>query len=133
MDMPITYEQYKQNLDEGRFTGLKCDSCGSVTFPPKTVCRTCDKSEFTHVELEGVGVLKTFTVIRVAPQGKKPPYIVAMAELKEGPWVMGRLEGINPDETEISLIGKEVSLGAMVAAGDVYSDESRYLTFNLKP
>ena len=132
MEYKITFEQYQKGLEEGKFIGLKCDACGGYTFPPMAVCRKCGGTIQKVSEIGGRGVLKTFTVIRVPPEGKKAPYIVAMAELEEGAWVIGNLEGINPDEADISLIGKEVTLGSRLVEGDTYTAECRVLTFHME-
>jgi uncharacterized OB-fold protein len=39
------------------------------------------------------------------------PYIVALAELAEGPWVMGNVIDIDPAKADMALIGKAVSIG----------------------
>jgi len=78
MNYTLTYDQYQQGLEQGKFLGLKCNSCNAVTFPPMAVCRECSGSDCGVTELKGEGTLKTFTVIRVAPEGRKPPYLVAI-------------------------------------------------------
>ncbi len=90
-------------------------------------------TDLTPTELSGKGAIRTFTVIRVAPEGKKPPYIAAMAELDEGPWALGNLVDMDPGQADMRLIGKRVTLGSHVVKGDTYStDDIRVLTFALK-
>lgn len=62
------------------------------------------------VEVTGRGTIRTFTVIRVAPEGKQPPYVLALIELEQGPWVMGLLAGREPEEADMGLIGRRVRL-----------------------
>ncbi len=121
MQYPITYKKYQENLQENRIIGLKCDKCGAVNFPPMAVCRECSGREFEELPLKGEGTIRTFTVIRVAPEGRKPPYIIAMVELHEGPYIMGNLEGISPDSANMDLIGKTVRMGSHLVKGDTYS------------
>jgi uncharacterized OB-fold protein len=133
MDYKLTFSQYQQGLEQGKFPGLKCNSCGSFIFPPAAVCRECGSTDLSPTELSGQGTLRTFTVIRVAPEGKRPPYVVAMAELDEGPWALGNLVDMNPEEADMDLIGKRVRLGSHVVKGDTYStDDTHVLTFALK-
>ncbi len=133
MEYKITFNHYQQGLEQGKFLGLTCNACHSVIFPPAAVCRECGSSDLTPAELSGRGTLRTFTVVRVAPEGKKPPYIVAMAELDEGPWALGNLINMNPDAADMGLIGKRVSLGRHMVKGDTYaSDDTWVLTFALK-
>lgn len=94
--------------------GLKCGACGSVTAPPKVCCGACGSTQAEVIELSGKGIIKTFTVIRVAPEGLEAPYIVAMAELVEGPWIMGNIVGVDPDKAGMDLIGKRVVVGHKV-------------------
>ena len=132
MDYKLTYDQYQQGLERGELPGLKCNSCNSVTFPPMVRCRECSGTDLEIVEIAGEGTLRTFTVIRVAPEGVPDPYVVAMAEIDEGAWVMGNLVDINPDDADMSLIGKKVTLGSRVVKGDTYSHgDSRVITFSL--
>ena len=60
------------------------------------------------------------------------PYIVAMAEIDEGSWVLGNLVDLNPDDADMNLIGKRVTLGSRIVKGDTYSQgDSRVITFSL--
>lgn len=132
MAYPITYAQYREYLEKGEFIGLKCAKCGFINFPPMAVCRDCSGTTFESVYLKGEGTIRTFTVIRVAPEGKKPPYIIAMVELEEGPYVIGNLEGITPDEAGMDLIGKKVRMGTHMVQGDIYSlGDAHVPTFTL--
>ncbi|MBW1783318.1 MAG: Zn-ribbon domain-containing OB-fold protein [Deltaproteobacteria bacterium] len=133
MEYKLTFDQYQQGLEQGKFLGVSCKSCNAVIFPPGAVCRDCGSTDLEPIELSGDGTLRTFTVIRVAPEGKKPPYVVAMAELDEGPWAFGNLVDTNPETADMALIGKRVRLGSHIVKGDTYStDDIRVLTFALK-
>ncbi|MFZ5633861.1 MAG: Zn-ribbon domain-containing OB-fold protein [Bacillota bacterium] len=110
----LTHREYFEALKEGKLMGLKCRECGGHTAPPKVSCDNCCGTDMEAVELSGKGEIKTFTVIRVAPEGLQAPYIVAMAELEEGPWIMGNLVGVDPDRAGTELIGKKVVVGHAV-------------------
>jgi len=129
MEARLTFAAYQRGLEEGKFLGLKCNRCHAVTFPPMAVCRSCQSNDLEISELAGRGVLRTFTVVRVAPAGKTPPYIVAMAELEEGAWALGNLEGIDPDDAGPDLIGRRVRLDSRPDEGDAYTGPCRVLTF----
>ena len=132
MDYKLTYDQFQQGLERGELLGLKCNTCNSVTFPPMTRCRECNGTDLKITEIAGEGTMRTFTVIRVAPEGMTSPYIVAMAEIDEGAWVMGNLVDLNPDDADMNLIGKRVTLGSQIVKGDTYSHgDFRVITFSL--
>lgn len=107
----LTHKEYFEALKEGKLLGLKCQECGGYTAPPKASCDNCRSADMEAVQLSGTGKIRTFTIIRVAPEGLQAPYIVAMAELEEGPWIMGNLVGVDPGKTSMELIGKKVAVG----------------------
>jgi uncharacterized OB-fold protein len=110
MDYPLTIAQYQQALGEGKLLGLYCENCGAFTVPPLGVCRSCGGLKLSPTEIKGQGIIRTFTVIRVAPEGIPAPYILAMVELVQGSWVIGRIIGLEPDQAGMGLIGQKVCL-----------------------
>jgi len=131
MEYPLTIAQYQQGLSEGKFLGLHCESCGAYTFPPQGVCRSCGGLKLIQTEIKGEGTICTFTVIRVAAEGIQAPYILAMVELVQGSWVIGRVLGLEADQATIDLIGKKVRLGAQPLKDPVSNVDQYILTFNL--
>ena len=132
MEYKLTYDKYKEALIGGKFLGLKCNKCGGYTVPPKKVCMECNSEDLDIVEINGKGEIKTYTVIRVPPEGFEGPYVVGMVELEEGPWVMGNIVDIDPEKASMDIIGKRVTIGHKVVAGDKFSaGEGIALTFKL--
>ena len=122
MEYKLKYKQYAEALMQDKLLGLKCNKCGAYTVPPKIVCIECTSSDVDIVERSGKGTIRTFTVIRVPAEGFEAPTVVGEAELEEGPWLMGKIVGIDPDQATIeNLIGKRVKLGHDVFAGDKFS------------
>jgi uncharacterized protein len=117
----LTHAQYFAALKENLLKGLKCSDCGALTVPPKATCQECSSRNLDVTTLSGEGTIKTFTVIRVAPEGLEAPYIVVLAGLREGPWLMGNLEGIDPSAATMDLIGRRVKLGHRVVTGMQYT------------
>ena len=132
MAYPLTHRQFYEGLKTGRLLGLKCRSCGSYTVPPKICCAECGHTELEVQQLSGRGKLRTFTVIRVPPEGFPAPYTVALAELDEGPWLMGNVEGI-PEAVMEDLIGRTVTVGHRIVPPLNYSGgEGVAVTFRLE-
>jgi len=67
-------------------------------------------------ETTGKGVIRSFTVIFVAPEKFKDevPYVVALIDLNEGGAIMGRLIGMDPNKPEDIKIGTKVKFETSV-------------------
>ena len=123
MEYKLTFTDYNEALKRDKLLGLKCKECGSITVPPKMVCRNCTSPELEIVELGGKGEIRTFTTINVAAEGREGelPYTIVLVELDEGPWIMGNLIDIDPTKTTMELIGKRVKMGHKIFPGDKFS------------
>ena len=124
MEYKLTFKDYNEALKLNKLLGLKCKKCGTVTVPPKMVCRKCASPDMEVIELAGKGKIQTFTTCNVASEGRENevPYIILLVELDEGPWIMGNLTGVDPNEASMELIGKRVEIKqAKVFPGDKYS------------
>ena len=124
MEAKLTFKEYNDNLRQGRLSGLKCGGCGEVSAQPRLICARCGGKDLEAIELKGGGTIQTFTVNYVAAEGRESeaPYIVVIVELDEGPWVMGNIAGLKPEEATMDIMGKKVRMeGSAVFAGDRYS------------
>ncbi len=123
MEHKLTFKDYNEALKENKLLGLKCKECGTITVPPKMVCRKCASPNMEIIELKGRGKIQTFAPVFVAAEGREDevPYIIVLVELDEGPWLMGNLTGVDPKEATMELIGKRVKMGHKVFPGDKYS------------
>ncbi len=130
MEYPLTFEHYQQGLAEGKFLGLNCQGCGRVIFPPQGLCPGCGGEKLAKTEIAKEGVIRTFTVIRVAPEGMVPPYVLALVELSQGPWVLGRIAHLDLQQADMGLIGKKVHLGVQTLT-DSNGKKNLILTFTL--
>jgi len=123
MEHKLIFKDYNEALKENRLLGLKCSDCGAITVPPKMVCRQCAGPDLEIVELKGSGKIRTFTTVYVASEGREDevPYTIVMVELDDGPWIMGNLDGVEPEKVTMEIIGKKVTMGNKVFPGDKYS------------
>jgi len=103
--------------------GLKCARCGATTCPPRGVCAACGSTELTPIELSGKGKIASYTTLFVAAEGRDQelPYALAMVELEEGPYLVGRIDTSCPDKLDMGVIGRAVTTGHGVFKGDKYS------------
>jgi uncharacterized OB-fold protein len=123
MEHKLIFKDYNEALKENKIMGLKCHACGALTVPPKMVCSQCAGSDMEVVEVGGTGKIKTFTTVFVASEGREEevPYTIVMVELDDGPWIMGNLDGVSPEQTSMDIVGKKVKMGHKVFPGDKYS------------
>jgi uncharacterized OB-fold protein len=128
----LTHTDFYAALKEGRLLGLKCRACGGYTVPPRATCQHCGEAELEAAELSGRGEIKSYTVIHVPPEGFEGPYVVALAELEEGPWLMGNVEGLDLRQPVPDLVGRQVRVGHRVVPPARYTaGEGVAITFSL--
>ena len=113
--------------------GLRCMDCDVRTVPPSAVCTSGGSPTLKIEQLVPKGTIKTFTVIRTAPIGFEPPYVVASVGLEDGPSVPGNPIDLDPDQADLSLIGRKVPVGHKLfpASENQQGIEGVALTFKL--
>ncbi|MCS7143795.1 MAG: Zn-ribbon domain-containing OB-fold protein [Archaeoglobaceae archaeon] len=122
------FAEFFNNLKEGKLLGLKCRDCGTITCPPKNTCNKCSSRNLEKIVLSGKGAIRSYTVTYIAPMGyeKEAPYTVALVELEEGPWIVGRLDVEDKLVEKEDFIGKRVSVFAREMQSEMfYPDKNR--------
>lgn len=97
--------KFWKGLKEGKVYATKCRKCVMLNFPPVADCGACGSTEADWVELDGEGEIVTFTQVFVKPASfsEEPPYIVAIARLKEGVKVLAWLTGVKREEVKVGM------------------------------
>jgi uncharacterized OB-fold protein len=73
--------------------GSSCRECSTVYFPPKGACPEClINNTLETVNIGQQGVISSFSILHVAPEGFIIPHVQAMVKLEEGPLVFSILE-----------------------------------------
>ena len=103
---PITPEAkpFWDGLREHRLMLPRCGACGHVFFYPRILCPRCHGREIGWIQASGRGTLHAFEIGYQAFNRAwkvKPPWVLAMVELAEGPRMMSNLVNVEPDPTEI--------------------------------
>lgn len=103
-----------------------CKQCGKPFIPARLICPDCGGQEFDTVKLSGRGALKTFTIIRIPPEGfnDQAPYAVGIVELDEGIRLMAQITDCDVDSlnvgdrlvTKFRRIREESKTGAIMYA-----------------
>lgn len=112
-------EAWQNSLKAGRLTVQLCEACGKKQFPPSLLCRVCGSPSVTFVEASGRATVYSTTTVRK----RDGAYNVSIVELAEGPRMMSRVEGVEPDA---------VKIGAEVVASIEVSGEDRIVVFQQK-
>jgi uncharacterized OB-fold protein len=86
-----------------RLEAAKCKKCGKVSFPPRLICPKCGNRAFDKTKLADEGVVKTYTVIRVAPSqfSGQWPYAVGIVELDGGVSVTAQIVDVPLDSIKL--------------------------------
>jgi uncharacterized OB-fold protein len=82
-------------LADGRLVSTRCDDCGTVSFPPRNLCRACWSRRVSWIELASAGRLYSFTRVHVVPRAfaADAPYAIGIIDLDGGPRLMCRVLG----------------------------------------
>lgn len=93
---------YLEHLKAGRFMLQVCGACSQSVFPPRTLCSKCGAPALGFVEASGAGVVYSTTINRRRAEAGGPINL-ALIDLKEGPRLMSRVEGVAPNAVKIGM------------------------------
>jgi len=85
----------------GQLVMQKCESCGTLRFPPQPTCSRCLSADSSWAPVSGRGEVYTFNVMhQVYHSAFAPdiPYAVVVIKLEEGAKMLSNLVGIKPSE-----------------------------------
>lgn len=105
-DIPIAKTQkFWEGLKEGKFCATKCKNCGAVYFPPAADCHNCLSSDMEWIEVAKEGEVTAFTHVIVRPKSfmDKPPYTVAIAQMKDGVKILAWLKEAKMTEVKVGM------------------------------
>ncbi|HEV51231.1 MAG TPA: Zn-ribbon domain-containing OB-fold protein [Thermoprotei archaeon] len=93
----MTVPRYWRNIGAHyRLEGIRCKSCGEVSFPPRSSCPKCHSKDVEVVQLPRKGKVVSFSLLRSPPKGFEAyvPYYVVVVELENGVRVLGTLTDV---------------------------------------
>lgn len=97
---------YWEQLRQGRFALPHCQSCGRYHFYPRDECPHCGSDRIAWSAATGLGTVYSFSVVHRAPGPAfkdDVPYVVAIVETDEGPHLLSRVVGVEPDAVRIGM------------------------------
>ncbi|HMM71340.1 MAG TPA: OB-fold domain-containing protein [Rhodocyclaceae bacterium] len=96
---------FQQYLSKGEFRIQRCRDCGKHVFYPRLTCTGCGSIALEWVQPSGSGTVHAVSIVnRQADKGG--PYNVVLVDLKEGPRMMGRVDGIPHEAVKIGMAVK---------------------------
>ncbi|MDD5502930.1 MAG: Zn-ribbon domain-containing OB-fold protein [Candidatus Thermoplasmatota archaeon] len=103
MTVPRFWREIPQRYN---LIGSKCGSCGTVDFPPRTICPHCRRKSIGKMEdikLSGKGEIVSYSIVREAPEGFEiqVPYAMALIKLDDGPTLTAQIVDCELEEVKI--------------------------------
>jgi uncharacterized OB-fold protein len=76
-----------------KIAGYGCKECGSIALSYRAVCLHCSSKKLEKVEVDGIGKIFAYTIIRTGPERfrDQEPYAIVLVKLDAGTLVTGRL------------------------------------------
>lgn len=94
-------QAYFAYLAAGRFMIQRSRSSGEHVFYPRVAAPRTGDVDLEWVQASGLGTVYATTVMRMRPP--TPSYNVCLVQLKEGPRMMSRVEGIAPEAVAVGM------------------------------
>ena len=101
-DGPGPEAVFRAHLGQGRFMIQRSASTGAHVFYPRLVAPGTGEADLEWVEASGEGTVHATTVNRRRPE-KGGDFNVALIDLAEGPRMMSRVVGIDPEAVAIGM------------------------------
>ena len=116
-ERPFNDNSYEEFLNEEKLMGSRCQRCGKLFLPPRSICLKCYGEEMEWAKIEGGGKLIAFTCIAVGPPfmieegyDRKHPYCCGVVEFKEGVKIDARIVDVDASNPETLRIGTPVDV-----------------------
>ena len=102
--VPAITPDMREFFDGARASRLmvqKCDSCGTLRFPPHDLCSKCNSTLSRWVPVSGRGEVFSFNIMHQLYHpgfASEVPYAVVVVELEEGCKFISNLLGVKPHD-----------------------------------
>lgn len=94
--------EFYEWLARGELRIQRCGNCSAWRHPPRHRCAACGASGSEWERASGRGRVFSWTVThRAVDPAFSPPYAIVVAELEEGPRLVGNLRGAPPSALEL--------------------------------
>ena len=97
--LPVGRDESSAAFFDGAARGVlmlrRCRSCAEVLAPEAMTCAACGEADLEWTGAAGTGTLVSWTIVHRPPTpafAGATPYLLALVELAEGPWLHARLD-----------------------------------------
>ena len=106
LPQPMTPEAkpYWDGLKQGKLMLPRCGDCNHTFFYPRVLCPRCHSRAITWIQATGKGRLHSFGIAHQSFNRAfkvKPPFVLAMIELEEGPHMVSNLVNVPADPQHV--------------------------------
>ncbi len=101
-DGPGPEAEFRQFLADGKFMIQRSKGSGIHVFQPRVMVPCSGETDLEWVEASGEGTVYATTCTRRRPE-RGGDYNVALIDLAEGPRMMARVVGIEPDKVAVGM------------------------------
>ena len=115
--------------DHPHLVAHQCTACGARFFDRRNACASCSGTEFTTVDIETEGEVRSFTIVTFAAPGVPVPFVAAVVDCG-GTSVRGNLINVEPDPEHVTL-GMKVRLATYSMGTDDEGTEA--IGFGFEP
>lgn len=89
-----------------KFVLPRCEDCGKFHFYPRPVCPHCQGARIAWAEAGGGGTVYSHSTVHRAPGPafkNDVPYVIAIVKTDEGPHLLSRVVGVEPEKVQIGM------------------------------
>ena len=115
--------------DRPHLVAHECTACGARFFDRRNACASCSGTDFTSVDIDTEGEVRSFTIVTFAAPGVPVPFVAAVVDCG-GTSVRGNLINVEPDPEHVTL-GMKVRLATYSMGADDEGTEA--IGFGFEP
>ena len=91
-------------LKESKIETTQCEKCGSIQWPPRSVCSKCLSQDLAWVKLPETGSIVSFSKAYIGTiQGEEPPMLVAALDLDNGLRLLTRIVNAKYEHLKVGM------------------------------
>ncbi len=107
--------------------GIRCLTCGEVTFPEREFCPRCRSTEVEPMRLEGPARLLSYTVVHQAPAGFTTPMAVGYGVFPGDAVVLA------PIDAPVDQLATGMAIRVTEGTTSVSADGTPFVTYRFAP